>query len=241
MLSYLSSDYQAVLGTLDGVGATVSVWLSDTAPTNAPQTLADLAGIATESTATGYSRVDVTLAWSNVDQRLRIDAGDLPVPFDLDGDTDVYCFVVSTQGASDAAREVIAMLFLPVAVPGFDGFQLNPANGVAGIFGDDGPSSPETWGTGSTATAYRDRGRVWLDGVIATTSGSGALGTLPTGHRPAATVTLPVTVTNDTGGTPASIPAKITVTSAGVATLSSTVSLAGAISTPVTGLSFQVA
>jgi len=68
-----------------------------------------------------------------------------------------------------------------------------------------------------------------------------ALGTLPTGHRPTATVHLPVTVLNDSGGTPAYIPARVAVTSAGVATLASTVTLTGNIATPLTGLSFQVA
>lgn len=236
MPSFLNSDYQGILGTLDGTTATVSVWKSDTTATNTPQTLADLAG--TESDAGGYTRQSVALAWSNVDHRLRLAA---PVTLDLDGDTDVYVFVFSLPGASDAARDVLAMLPLPVPVAGYDGFILNPLNGIAGIFSDDGPGSPQTWGTGATGSAYLDRGRVWLDGTIATTSGSGALGTLPTGHRPAATVTLPVTVTNDGAGTPATIPATITVTSAGVATLASTVTLTGNIATPLTGLSFQVA
>jgi len=241
MLSFLNSDYQAILGTLDGTTATVSVWLSDTVGTNAPQTLADLAGIATESTATGYARADVTLAYSTVDQRLRIDPGDLPVNFDLDGDTDVYCFVTSLPGANDAARDILAMQFLPVAVPGFDGFAYNPANGIAGIFSDDGPGSPQTWGTGATGSAYLDRGRVWLDGTIATTSGSGALGTLPTGHRPAATVLLPVTFINNAAGTPACLPGLIQITSAGVVTLESTTALTGNVTTPLGGLTFQVA
>jgi serine/threonine protein kinase len=185
-----------------------------------------------------YMSPEQIKASPNIDHRLRLAA---PVTLDLDGDTDVYVFVFSLPGASDAARDVLAMLPLPVPVAGYDGFILNPLNGIAGIFSDDGPGSPQTWGTGATGSAYLDRGRVWLDGTIATTSGSGALGTLPTGHRPAATVTLPVTVTNNGAGTPATIPATITVTSAGVATLASTVTLTGNIATPLTGLSFQVA
>lgn len=241
MPSYLNSDYQGILGTLDGETVTISVWGSGVVASSAPQTLADLDAAGNESTGTSYTRVDVEVEWSNVDQRLRIVSADLPALVDLDGDPDVKNIVFSLPGASDAARDVLAMFSLATAVVGFDGFSVNPVNGIAGIFGDDGPGTPETWGTGSTATAYLDRGRVWLDGVIATTSGSGALGTLPVGHRPATSTVLPVTVNNDTGGTPASVAARITIGTDGAAVLTSTVSLTGTISTPLTGLSFQVA
>lgn len=241
MPSYLNSDYQGILGTLDGETVTISVWGSGVVATSAPQTLADLDAAGDESTGTSYARVDVEVEWSNVDRRLRIVSGDLPATVDLLDDPDVKNIVFSLPGANDAARDVLAMFALPVAVVGYDGFSINPPNGIAGVFSDDGPGQPEVWGTGSSGRAYTDRGRVWLDGTIATTSGSGALGTLPVGHRPASTVLIPVVFINNTGGTPASVAGIITIDAGGVATLSSTVTLTGSITTPLTGLSFKVA
>lgn len=241
MPSYLNSDYQGILGTLDGETVTISVWDSGIVASSTPQTLADLDTAGGECTAGTYARVDVEVEWSNVDHRLRIISGDLPATVDLLGNADVKNIAFSLPGASDAARDVLAIYALPVSVVGIDGFSINPPNGIAGVFSDAGPGSPETWGTGSGGRAYVDRGRVWLDGSIATTSGSSALGTLPVGHRPAATVLVPVTFINNAAGTPASLPGIITITSAGVATLESTTALSNNVTTPLTGLSFKVA
>ena len=97
-----------------------------------------------------------------------------------------------------------------------------------------------TWGTSSSATAYLDRGRVWLDGNVLTTGGSGALGTLPAGLRPGGTVALSVVVLNNYLSVGTYAAAQISVNSSGVATLQAD-SLVGAIATPLTGLSFKVA
>jgi len=133
--------------------------------------------------------------------------------------------------------------------------EVREATGTAGAFSfdtstEDGEfvavadaevGASSIWGADSSATAYVDRDRVWLDGFISTTGGSGALGTLPAGKRPAATVYLPAVFANDIGGTAAYETGSISITSAGVVTLTSTVSLTGGISTFLAGLSFPVA
>jgi hypothetical protein len=132
--------------------------------------------------------------------------------------------------------------------------EVRDAQGTAGAFvfdpatedgefvaGVEAVGTPVTWGADSGATAYVDRERVWLDGFISTTGGSGALGTIPAGKRPAATVYLPAVFGNDLGGTAAYETGSISITSAGVVTLTSTVSLTGGISTFLAGLSFPVA
>lgn len=104
---------------------------------------------------------------------------------------------------------------------------------------DVGASS--TWGSGSSGTAYVDRERVWLDGFASTVGGSTAVGTLPAGKRPAATVYLPVAFVNDIGGTPASVAGYLTVDTAGVVTLVSFPAPSGDLSIFLGGLSFMVA
>ena len=240
MPSYLSADYQGILATLDGETATISVWGSGVVASQTPATLADLETAGDESTGGTYARVDVELEWEPVSKRLIIAAADLPATVDLLGDPDVKNIVFSLPGASDAAREVLAMFALPVAVTGYDGFSINPPNGIAGIFSDSAPSTPEIWGVGSDGTAYLDRGRVWLDGTI-TINGTLIAGTLPAGHWPAATTVLPVTVLNDSTGTPAYIAARLEVATDGTVTLQDTASITGDVVIPVTGLSFLVA
>lgn len=101
--------------------------------------------------------------------------------------------------------------------------------------------TPVTWGVDSGATAYVDRGRVWLDGFVNPTGGSGALGTLPAGKRPAALVQIGCVFTNDIGGSTSIDAGRISIATDGTVTLTSTVSLTGTLSVPFHGMSFQVA
>ena len=98
-----------------------------------------------------------------------------------------------------------------------------------------------TWGVDTGATAYVDRDRVWLDGSVNTSGGSGSVGTLPAGKRPAATVFLPCTFLNDQFGSASWESGVLSVASDGTATLSATVSLTGTLSILLAGLSFKVA
>lgn len=101
--------------------------------------------------------------------------------------------------------------------------------------------TPATWGANVAASAYVDRGRVWMDGYVNTSSGSSALGTLPAGRRPGATVYVCCTFVNDQGGTPSHETGFVVVAADGTATLSATVTLTGTLFVPLTGLSFPVA
>lgn len=101
--------------------------------------------------------------------------------------------------------------------------------------------TPVTWGVDSGATAYVDRGRVWLDGFVNPTGGSGAIGTLPAGKRPASTVYLGCIFANDVGGTASWEVGLLSAATDGTVTLSATVTLTGTLSVQLTGLSFPVA
>ena len=121
-------------------------------------------------------------------------------------------------------------------------FSFDPSTGDGEYVAVEPIGESSTWGADSNATAYVDRERVWLDGLVSTTGGSGALGTLPTGKRPASTVYLNVGFTNDLGGTATDASGNLTISSAGVVSLAPYgVSLTGQILVPMTGLSFKVA
>lgn len=277
MTVFANAAFQGGHAALDGTELVLSVWGSAIAGTSEPQTLADLTAAGTESTGTLYARATFTVAWDAEALRLRVDAADQWPELDLAGDNDVRVLVVSTDGATDADRDVVAMEVLPTAVTGYDGWLYQPVNGIVGYYdatdvdtrldtleartvagvdpvdgnygagalrlalGVADPGVASTWGVGDGGSAYVDRGRVWLDGEVTTTGGSNAVGTLPAGKRPGATVKIPTTFTNDAAGTPSSTPGVLEVTSAGVITITSTVSLTGNVVVPLAGLSFLVA
>ena len=121
-------------------------------------------------------------------------------------------------------------------------FSFGAAAGTGEYVSVEPIGSSSSWGAGgSTATVYVDRGRVWLDGFVSTTGGSTAVGTLPAGKRPAATVYVPVTFNNDLGGTPISTAGWLSVDTAGVVTLGSLPAPTGDLSIFLGGLSFLVA
>lgn len=272
----LASNWQGSLATLDGDTLVLSVFDASLVPSSAPASLADLSGEIDTGDAPGYVRASFEVEWDAVDQRLRIAAADEWPSFDLAGAT-VGTFVLATDGATDADRDVITMVGLDTPTAGIDGFvyqaeyglteplDIGPVSArldaledrtVAGVpfvsgnvslsdlrtaLGVEAVGSSSTWGVDSNATAYVDRGRVWLDGLVATSGGSGALGTLPAGKRPASTVYLDVTFTNDAGGTPANAVGQITITSSGVVTINSQGGLTGIVLVYLPGLSFKVA
>lgn len=272
----LASNWQGSLATLDGTTLVLSAWDATLVPSSAPAALADLSGEITTGDAPAYARATFLAEWDTVDQRLRVAAADEWPILDMLGGT-VATFVVSTDGATDADRDVITMVGLDAPTAGIDGFVYQASYGltepidigpvdtrldaleartVAGVAFTSGnvplstlrttlgvvdPGSDSTWGADSGATAYVDRGRVWLDGLVGTTGGSGAVGTLPSGKRPAATVYLPCTFANDVAGTAAYEGGALSITSAGVVTLTSTATLTGTLSILLGGLSFKVA
>lgn len=272
----LASNWQGALATLDATTLMLSAWDATLVPSSTPATLDDLSGEIDSGDAPSYVRATFTAVWDDVDNRLRVDPSDEWPILDLLGAT-VSVFVVSTDGATDADRQVVTMVGLDAPTAGIDGFvyqaeyglteplDIGPvderldaleARTVAGVefvtgnvsagdlrlaLGVADPGAPSTWGVGDGGSAYVDRGRVWLDGEVTTTGGSDAVGTLPAGKRPAATVKIPTTFTNDAAGTPASTPGVVQVTSAGVVTITSTVSLTGNVVVPLAGLSFLVA
>lgn len=272
----LASNWQGSLATLDADTLVLAVFDASLVPSSAPASLADLSGEIDTGDAPGYVRASFEVEWDAVDQRLRIAAADEWPTFDLAGAT-VGTFVLATDGATDADRDVITMVGLDTPTAGIDGFVYQAEYGltepldiglvdarldalealtVAGVpfvsgnvslstlrttLGVESVGSSSTWGTDSNATAYVDRSRVWLDGLVSTTGGSGALGTLPSGKRPAATVYLDVTFTNDAAGTPANAVGVLSITSSGVATLGSHGGLTGVVLIYMTGLSFKVA
>ena len=120
-------------------------------------------------------------------------------------------------------------------------FVFDPADGTGSYVDAEPIGAVQTWGADSNATCYVDRGRVWLDGLASTTGGSGALGTLPAGHRPASTIYMALGFANDIGGSGADGIGLATITSAGVVSLTSYTGLTGQILVPMTGLSFKVA
>lgn len=272
----LASNWQGALATLDGATLVLSAWDDTLVPSSAPATLDDLSGEIDTGDAPAYTRATFEAEWDDVDNRLRVAAADEWPVLDLLGGT-VGTFIVSTDGATDADRQVITMVGLDAPTAGIDGFvyqaeyglteplDIGPvserlddleARTVAGVgftsgnvplstlrttLGIADPGSSSTWGVADGATAYVDRGRVWLDGFVQTSSGSSSIGTLPAGKRPSATVYIPIGFTNDVSGTAAGEVGSLSITSAGVVTLLSPTTLTGDVSVPLTGLSFKVA
>ncbi len=116
-----------------------------------------------------------------------------------------------------------------------------PLSTLRTTLGVSDPGSSSAWGVADGATAYVDRGRVWLDGFVQTSGGSSAIGTLPAGKRPSGTVFIPVGFINDVTGTAAGEVGSLQVAATGVVTLLSPATLTGDVSVPLTGLSFKVA
>lgn len=85
----------------------------------------------------------------------------------------------------------------------------------------------------SNAGYYRDRNRVYLRGAVKNGgTGTGAIFTLPSGYRPAATVFFPSTIFGGTG--------VLTVDSSGVVT-DGTFSASSKVITGLDGISFRIA